>query len=229
MNSLWPSFVRTFGGGLTQIRDLQLRAFDISTRTHRSVGLGLVEFLFAVGGLLLTPGPTNTLLALAGASVGMRRAFPLISAEIAGYLAVVLPLALFGQALVDRWPVAGDALKLAAAIWVMYLAVRLWRPTAPGVGSVEVTWGRVFVTTLLNPKGLIFGLVLLPAMASPDFLPRLGAFCLLIVVVASLWSGFGAQMGRGRTDDRPPTLFRRFAACWLALLSVALLADMVQA
>jgi threonine/homoserine/homoserine lactone efflux protein len=214
---------------LIQIRDFRWRAFDVSNRKRRRIGLGLVEFLFAVGGLLLTPGPTNTLLALAGASVGLRRTFPLISAEISGYLAVVLPLALFGQALVDRWPVAGDALTLAAAIWVMYLAVRLWQPAAQAVGTLEVTWGRVFVTTLLNPKGLIFGLVLLPAMASPDFLTRLGAFCLLIVVVASLWAGFGARMGRNRTDDRPPVLFRRAAACWLGLLSIGLVAGMVQA
>jgi len=191
--------------------------------------LGLVEFLFAVGGLLLTPGPTNTLLALAGASVGLRRALPLIGAEIAGYLAVVVPLALFGQALVDRWPVAGDVVTLAAAVWVMYLAVRLWRPDAEVADRAAVTWRRVFVTTLLNPKGLIFGLVLLPAAASPDFLPRLGAFCLLIVVVASLWAAFGDRIGRHRTQDGPPILFRRLAACWLGLLSIGLVAGLVQA
>lgn len=188
----------------------------------------MAEFLFAVGGLLLTPGPTNTLLALAGASVGLRRALPLIGAEIAGYLTVVLPLALIGQALVDHWPGAGNALTLAAAMWVMYLAIRLWQPVVQTAGSAEVTWRRVFVTTLLNPKGLIFGLVLLPAMASPDFLPKLGAFCLLIIVVASLWAGFGAHLGRHRTEDDPPLMFRRFAACWLCLLSLGFIAGMVR-
>ena len=42
------------------------------------IGLGIWEYVLAVLGLLLTPGPTNTLLALAGANAGFWRAIRLV-------------------------------------------------------------------------------------------------------------------------------------------------------
>jgi len=51
-------------------------------------------FLFAVAALLLTSGPTNTLMGLAGASVGFGRALRLVPVEIGAYLLTTLPLAL---------------------------------------------------------------------------------------------------------------------------------------
>lgn len=140
---------------------------------------------------------------------------------------MVLPLALVGQGVVARFPALGQALTLAAAAWVMYLAVRLWRPR-PAAGAAVVTGRRVFVTTLLNPKGLIFGLILLPAAGAPDFAPRLAGFCLLVAAVAALWAAGGACLGRRSAKGCPPLLLCRAAACWLGLLSLGLAAGMAQ-
>jgi threonine/homoserine/homoserine lactone efflux protein len=51
------------------------------------------ELTVAVLVLLLTPGPTNSLMLLAGAERGLTGALRLIPAEVAGYLLTVLPLA----------------------------------------------------------------------------------------------------------------------------------------
>ena len=48
-------------------------------------------FVFAILALLLTPGPTNTLLTVGAAARGWRASLPLLFGELAGYLVVVVP------------------------------------------------------------------------------------------------------------------------------------------
>lgn len=195
--------------------------------------MALSLFLSAVLALLLAPGPTNTLMALAGAGAGLRRVLRLIPAELAGYLLAVLPLAWLGAGLVERVPALAPGLKLVAALWVLSLALRLWRRPAAGE-DMPVTARRVFVTTLLNPKALVFGLVLLPAPADPAFAARLALFLACIVGVALLWGGAGRALGRigkataarGELSD-PVFLVQRVAALWLGCLSLALVAGVM--
>ena len=80
---------------------------------------------------------------------------------------------------------------------------------------------KVFVTTLLNPKALVFGLVLLPAGAS---LPAAFVnFVVQIVIVATLWAGFGHLLRRadGSRTGLPAWLYR-LAAAWLIIVAVLL-------
>jgi threonine/homoserine/homoserine lactone efflux protein len=105
---------------------------------------------------------------------------------------------------------------------VAVLAVKLWR--VPGENSAgHVDARALFVTTALNPKALIFGLVLLP---SPDRLAaNLVLFAGLIAVVAVLWAGIGALIRAGGTrQPRALLVLRRLASVWLAAISVAMIA-----
>lgn len=180
------------------------------------------QFLFAVLGLLLTPGPTNTLLALSGAESGVRRSLVLIPAETVAYLAVVIPLATVGRDLLDNWPAASGAIKLAVAAWIMFLALRLWSSVQTDATRHAVTVRRVLVTTMLNPKGLVFGLVLLPSWSSPLFLRHMALFCAAIVVVSMAWIAAGSGATRAFSSGRGLRFARRAAACWLATLAVVL-------
>lgn len=182
------------------------------------------QFLFAVLGLLLTPGPTNTLLALSGAESGFRRSLVLVPAEVFAYLSVVIPLATIGRDLLENWPAASSAIKLVAAAWIMLLAVRLWSPVQADTPQRAVTVRRVLATTLLNPKGLVFGLVLLPSWSSPFFLRHVALFCAAIVLVSVTWIVAGSGITRAFSSGRGLRLARRAAACWLATLSVVLVA-----
>ncbi|HZU62343.1 MAG TPA: hypothetical protein VFF98_01560 [Novosphingobium sp.] len=185
-------------------------------------------FLFAILALLMAPGPTNTLLALAGAQQGWQRALRLIPAEMLGYLATVPLLAWLGATSLARWPLAAPALKGAAAVWVLYLAVRLWRAPGRQGGPARVTRRSVGLTTLLNPKALVVGLILIPAPGRPDFLPRLALFFLVVPLVALVWSGGGALAGRHGSPART-RLIQRLASICLMVLSASLTAAVLRA
>lgn len=189
----------------------------------------LSAFLSAVLGLLLTPGPTNTLMGLAGASGGLRRAMRLIPAEVAGYLTMILPLAFVGHELLARYPQAGHAVTLAAAAWVMVLAVKLWGRGSLGLAGGAVTARRVYATTVLNPKALIIGLVLLPAPVAAEFWFHVGLFCATAAMVALIWGGAGAVTRQGSRGAGRVQLVQRAASVWLAMVSVMLVAGVLRA
>lgn len=144
-------------------------------------------FLFAVVALLLAPGPTNTLVALAGAQSGHRSLWFLLPAELLGYLTMILPAAWFGAMIIESLPSATNVLKLTASVWVMYLAISLWKSGSGIVIDTEVSAKRVFATTALNPKALIVAFVLLPPPTDEQFLLKLALFAL--PHLAWPWSG----------------------------------------
>lgn len=186
-------------------------------------------FLSAVLALLLAPGPTNTLMGLAGAQGGPGRVARLLPAELGGYLAAILPLVWLGAEMLGQWPALAVLLKIAAAGWVMLLAARLWGLRGAGAAAEQVSARRVFVTTLLNPKALIFGLVLLPAPAAAEFVPRLGMFCLSVAGVAMVWGCAGALTRGGVGGARRLRMVQRLASGWLAIVSITLVAGVIRA
>lgn len=173
----------------------------------------LTELALALTVLLAAPGPTNALLAMAGAQGGPRRALPVL--VLAAYLLPVAPLTLWGGAWLSDLPQLRDGLTVAAAIWVGLLALRLWRMADLATGGGGVTAWQIALTTALNPKGLVFGLVLVPA--APSALAGLALFSALVLAVATLWLALGASLpARGRP------LVNRGGALWLGALAVLL-------
>lgn len=169
--------------------------------------------------LLLTPGPTNTLMMLSGADRGFRASLRLIPVELLAYLCTVGPLTLLAHAASPWLETLRPAIAIVAGLWVLSLALRLWT-AAPQQGDRPlVTASRLFVTTLLNPKALIFGLVLLPAAAPAE---GFALFAALVVIVALAWIWLGQRLPAAAGTGL--ALMRRAAACWLAVLSLGLLA-----
>lgn len=182
----------------------------------------LSAFTAAVFLLLLTPGPTNTLLAVAGASSGFRRSLPLIGAEAGGYLLTITPLVTFAGPYLAAHPLAASVIKLCSALWVLLLATNLWRLPPTAMLASAVTSRQVFVTTVLNPKALIFGLVLVPHGSLVAVLPWLGLVVLIVVTVACIWLGFGAALIRRANDT---FVLRRVATTILMFFSASLAAS----
>lgn len=188
--------------------------------------LGTFEFFLATSALLLTPGPTNTLMALAGARLGWQGVTGRIMAELTAYLLVTIPLIWVGAAIIDRWPDVGRAMQFCAALWVGWLAITLWRTKKQDESSLDLSAVRVLVTTLLNPKGLVFGLILLPQGGLAGLPTRIAIFSALIVVVALLWTFGGILAGgaRGQPNAFSRAIWlQRMASVWLASLSAGLL------
>ena len=163
-----------------------------------------VLFLAAVLTLLGTPGPTNTLLATSGALSGLRRSLPLLVGELGGYLIAIAAIWLVLAPVLHSFPLLGAALKLAVALYLIWTAIRLWRRSGALVASADVVAVRtVFITTLLNPKALIFALSIIP-MASPAVAWFLLAFAVAVPSVGLCWIALGRTVGAlsGTTHSR---------------------------
>lgn len=180
-------------------------------------------FVPAVLALLLAPGPTNMLMALAGAEAGIRRVAWLIPVAVMGYAVALLPFVTLGAGLLGQWPLLAAGVKGAAGVWVLLLAIRLWAPGGSSGQGGPITARAVFVTTLLNPKVLIFGLVLLPGVRAADFAAKGALFILMVVGATLLWGAGGTLSQAGQGGAGRLRLVQRIASLWLAIVSVALL------
>lgn len=165
-----------------------------------------LPFLLAVLALLATPGPTNTLVAAAGAGRGVVASLPLLAGELGGYaVAITLWTEVVGAAAATQ-PTVFTLSKLIAAAFLLWSAAKLWR--LAGTDELPrngITIRRVFVTTLLNPKSLVLAFGIFPAVGFAGRLPYLAAFGGLVIATAVSWMAFGAlvrQSSKGRLTLR---------------------------
>lgn len=176
-------------------------------------------FLLAVATILATPGPTNTLMATAGASAARRSVWALLAAELSGYLSIIILSRLALLPLIEIFPPAGSMLKLLVVAYLIYAAVKLWRDRIRlGQGSTAIGPRLVFVTTLLNPKGLVLAVSVFPK-EHPMFMAYLAAFAILVICAGSAWFAFGR--GLAALAGRRAALLPRAAA--IALVGFAAL------
>ncbi|NSX90461.1 hypothetical protein G6M19_07155 [Agrobacterium tumefaciens] len=215
-------YIKARSCGIGQFRDGTRGQSRSATQVIGPIAMHAYSvFALAVLGLLLTPGPTNTLLALSGAGRGVRASLPLMLGEIAGYLLVILALVVLFSDFLKTHAGLAQAIKLCAAIWVAFLAVRLWTLPSSALVGAAITPRRVFVTTCLNPKGLIVGLVLLPQAPLPRIWPYILLFSALVAFAALMWLCVGAFLIR-HADQSSPRLVRGTASGFLLVLSLGL-------
>ncbi len=118
-------------------------------------------YVLALLGLLSLPGPTNALLAASGATVGLGRSLPLLLWELLAYeSAIAVERAVLLPA-IERLPIATRLLDAVAALYLIGLAWVLWRSRL-GVGAHSVRAHQMILTTVLNPKGLIIAVLIMP-------------------------------------------------------------------
>ncbi len=179
-------------------------------------------FVLAVVTLLAVPGPTNTLLAASGAVGGIRAAVTLVPAVLGGYLISISLLMSVVAPVVAGHAVIGVALKVAASIWLLYCAVGLWREAERAVHAPQSrnSTRRAFITTLLNPKALIFSLGIIPSGSPGEVAPWLAAFSAMACVVSLAWVGIGAVLVHSAGGLASPRHVNRAAAIGLAVFAL---------
>lgn len=154
-------------------------------------------FIAASTALLLTPGPTNTILAACGASGGFRRAAILPLAEALGY-AVAIAFFVACAGLVRADPAAFALVKLLAAGWLAYSAYRLWVEPFPSVStSGRSSFSRVLLTTMVNPKAMLVGTILIPSEVGIAALVWIGTYVVLSIAAGMGWVMLGALLPQG--------------------------------
>lgn len=180
-------------------------------------GYDLLAFL---GGLLLTPGPTNLLLAVSSASSGWRRAAPMLVAVAVAYLAVMAAVAVLAALMpADGQAALRSAMKLCAILWLLWLAYRVWTGPDDEDGGRLVDTRQVFVTTLVNPKAVIVALL----VQSNGLAPWLVAATALLVCLAGfVWILVGLAIRRNGSSRIGGRVLRRASAICLAGFGVLL-------
>lgn len=184
-----------------------------------------LPFIFAVTALLSVPGPTNSLLAASGALQGVRASLPMVPAEIGGYLAAIGLLSFVAHPLFRALPEMELILKGIAVAYLLWSAVRLWRAPATAASGGSISPRQVFLTTLLNPKAIIFAFVLFPEE------PGLSDFSLFSAVLACVslgWIIIGARLGRVPGLRIQPARIARVTAVVLTLFATATAASAFQ-
>lgn len=147
-------------------------------------------FCVAVLTILATPGPTNSLLAVSGASLGFRRSLRLVPAELAGYLTTIVIVGVVLGRVADRALTLG--LRVACVVVLVIIGARLWRHSQDGGEAPAYVGPRdVVVATLLNPKALVFALAVVP-IQSKAWLLYLAGFSAILVPVSLTWIAIGA-------------------------------------
>lgn len=154
-------------------------------------------FLVEVLGVLALPGPTNSLLFVSGVSRGFRASLHLIFAEVGAYIISISLLVFVLEPASRNHSTVSQLLRVLCSIYLAYVAFWLWRSGEREVhDSHPITFRRVFFTTLVNPKNLIFafGMFPIPSSTSNGMLPYLVSFSAICTGVACGWIAGGALL-----------------------------------
>lgn len=183
-------------------------------------------FGLTVASILATPGPTNTLLATGGATVGLRRALPLALAEALGYGLAILAIGLVLAPMLEAAPRLAQALRLVVALYLFRLAYRLFRDNRDGMatraGHGHITPRRVFVATLMNPKALVFAIDVIPFKA-PHVVAYLLGFVAILALLSIGWIALGAALGKAAAGAGRTHLVSRVGAGVLGVFGTLLM------
>ena len=188
--------------------------------------MGTMLLWLGVAGVLLTPGPTNTLLLVGGATRGFRAALPLLVAESCAYVISISALAVVIGPIAAASPAINWTLRIAAGLYLAYLAQRLWRAFPIEGGPVQdatpqtVRLRHVFTTTLVNPKGVIFAIGFAPHVDS--LVAFLAGFVAVCMTTASGWIFLGAVLGRNAAQRSSARWVQRGGACVLVAFGLLL-------
>ncbi|TBU97828.1 LysE family translocator [Stutzerimonas kirkiae] len=135
----------------------------------------LLAFALVSLGMVLTPGPNMVYLISRSICQGRMAGLISLGGVALGFVFYMLCAALGITALLMAVPYAYDALRIAGALYLLYLA---WQAVRPGGRSAfqvrdlprdgpRRLFAMGFVTNLLNPKIAIMYLSLLPQFISP--------------------------------------------------------------
>lgn len=147
----------------------------------------LLFFSATVLPLVCTPGPDMLFIASQAVSGGTAPGLRATAGVVSGYCVHSLAVALGLAAVIAASPVLFDAIKWLGIAYLVYLAYKLIR-AAFRRGSLAVPANQAknqlykgFLTSLLNPKGMMVYIAILP-----QFMDRQGGSLTLQAVVLSL-------------------------------------------
>jgi threonine/homoserine/homoserine lactone efflux protein len=155
-----------------------------------------IAFVIAAELLLITPGPTDMVVVSYALTQGKRSAWASVPGVTLGD-ATALVLSLLGLgAILATSAQLYEALKIAGAVYLVYLGIKTWRAPVPEtLEDVKLPPGRswritahTFVATALNPGGIVFYVAFFPQFLSAEgpVLPQVAVFGATFIVMGTL-------------------------------------------
>ncbi|WP_293745493.1 LysE family transporter [uncultured Acinetobacter sp.] len=182
-------------------------------------------FIGLVITILLTPGPTNTLLASSGIQVGLRKSLLLIPAEAIGYILAISAWGMLIGKVSATLPLLPTFLKLLSAGYIIFLAIKLWCTANQEVilNQPTIRPRELLFATLLNPKALLFASAIFPTtawQAQEIYVVHMSSFVALILPIALFWISVGAVLATNKVKWLSQSNLQRTAS--VVLISFAI-------
>lgn len=184
--------------------------------------------------LIISPGPGNVMLAAAGMKQGTLRSIPLILGINLGVLLYSLLIGLGMQSLFERFPFLLLVIKLGGIAYLLWLAIKFWKPAISGsAASVsKIGFKEGLFLQLLNPKGMVMLLVMFSLFASnpeghsPAQVYIITGMLLLVNITSNfIWVMLGGLLNRFFNTTQNSGFINRFFAVMLVLVAVWLFID----
>ena len=190
----------------------------------------LALYLFVLVAIF-TPGPNNMMLLASGANFGVRRTLPHMAGITIGHAAMVIVLGLGLTGVIEVFPSAFAALKIACLAYLLWLAWRIANAAPPegtkGTGR-PLTFLQAAGFQWVNPKAWAVALTAVTAYAPGEGMAAVLVTALVFVSVSlpsvSLWAGLGTGLRRWLGAGRRLRMFNRAMAVLLVLSTLPVLA-----
>lgn len=159
-----------------------------------------IAFAVASFALLTIPGPTVILVVSYAIGRGRGSAWATVPGVALGDLTAMSVSLAGAGAVLAASATLFTALKLAGALYLVWLGIRMWR-NPPDLGRIAASrgprdwgprdWGRLFgeayVVTALNPKSIVFFVAFVPQFIDPA-----GDFSLQVAILTATFVGLAA-------------------------------------
>ncbi len=177
-----------------------------------------------------TPGPNNMLLTASGASFGYRRTLPQILGIAVGGLVLTLLCCLGLGALVAAVPGLQTVLRVAGALYLLWLAWRMLRSSvAEAQMAAPLSFAQGCLFQVINPKSWTRAITLGAVFMPPELGPLQGALLVSVlgavigVPCVSIWALFGVAIRGWLADVRMQRRFNAMMAAGLAIMAISFL------
>ena len=189
--------------------------------------LPLMSYCFVMSA---TPGPNNVMLATTGASFGYRGAVPVVlGIQVGIFLQTMLMCVGLGSVFV-AYPMAQQVLRIAGALYLMFLAWKLAGSSVAGTGAPKpVSFTQAALFQALNPKSWLKAItiasVFMPAqsnmLASALLVSMIGT--MVGMPCSVMWALFGVSIRSVLKASRSQRIFNLAMGTILVVLAVVCL------
>jgi len=161
------------------------------------------SFTLASIAILAIPGPTIILIVGYALGQGRRTGFATVPGVVLGDFTAMTVSLLGAGAVLAASATLFTVLKMAGAVYLFWLGIKLWRtpvaavPDAGGPVTRRTAWSlfaNAYVVTALNPKGIVFFVAFVPqfvdarAPVFPQFVALEATFLALAALNTAAWA-----------------------------------------